>query len=195
MSVKIFRKDDQITTKWSGGTTTQLYIYPERASYANRDFIFRISTAKVENPESTFTQLPNITREIMILDGELKIVHEGHHTKIVQKFDTDSFSGNWNTKGFGVVTDFNLMTTGKAKGNLIYRKLNAGDVVTPAFSVNQQYIGYYLLNGEAELEYDDRKTTINKHDFIIISSENLEELTVIKFHESSEIVETIISIF
>lgn len=195
MSVKIFRKDDQITTNWSGGTTTQLYIYPEQASYAHRDFIFRISTAKVETPESTFTLLPNISRELMILDGELKIVHEGHHTKILQKFDTDSFSGNWNTKGFGVVTDLNLMTTEKAKGNLIYRKLNAGDVVTPAFLVNQHYIAYYLLNGEAELEYDGKKTTVNNHDFVIVSSENLEESTVINFHESSEIVETIISIF
>ncbi|MEI6509234.1 MAG: HutD family protein, partial [Bacteroidota bacterium] len=172
-----------------------LYIYPEQTSYSNRDFIFRISTAKVETSESTFTQLPNIHREIMILDGELKIVHEGHHTKIVQKFDTDSFSGSWNTKGFGVVTDFNLMTTGKAKGNLNYRKLNAGDVVTPAFLVSQQYIGYYLLNGSAELEYDDKKTTLNKHDFIIVSNETHEPEISIKFYEATDLVETIITIF
>jgi len=36
------------TSNWSGGTTTQLFIYPPTAEYLQRNFIFRLSTASVK---------------------------------------------------------------------------------------------------------------------------------------------------
>jgi environmental stress-induced protein Ves len=92
-----------ITSKWSGGTTTQLFIYPENAIYAERNFVCRISTAIVEIPESTFTALPDVLKILMILEGELEIEHKGRYTKQLQKFDTDSFSGSWETQGKGLL--------------------------------------------------------------------------------------------
>jgi len=97
MQVKIIRKADQKTTEWSGGTTTQLAIFPETASYNQRDFLFRISTAKVETETSEFTSLPEVLRTIMILDGTLTLHHEGQYSKTLQKFGTDSFDGGWKT--------------------------------------------------------------------------------------------------
>ena len=39
---------DFVTTTWSGGKTTQLAIAPDGASYAERAFLWRISSATVE---------------------------------------------------------------------------------------------------------------------------------------------------
>ena len=48
MEWKLLTQADQVTTTWSGGTTTQLAIAPEGAVYADRDFLWRLSSAKVE---------------------------------------------------------------------------------------------------------------------------------------------------
>ena len=89
MHVTFIPKSSQKETEWSGGTTTQLFIFPEESSYVQRDFLFRISTAEVKVDESTFTKLPDVSRVIMILDGEIKLNHEGKSIKVLKKFDTD----------------------------------------------------------------------------------------------------------
>ena len=48
MEWKLLTKEDYVTTTWSGGTTTQLAIAPEGAVYADRDFLWRLSSAGVE---------------------------------------------------------------------------------------------------------------------------------------------------
>ena len=118
MIIKHIKASDLITTKWSGGTTTQLAIYPQDADYKKQNFQFRISTAMIEAKESTFTKLPGISRKLMILDGEIKIEHQNQYSKILKKFEQDSFEGDWDTKRYGKATDFNLMTTGSAKGEI-----------------------------------------------------------------------------
>lgn len=110
-SLRIIRKEELSTSSWNGGTTTQLAIYPENASYAERNFKWRISTATVEIEESTFTSLPNITRIIMPLKGQMHLIHEGHRETLLHPFEQDTFMGDWNTKCYGKASDFNLMIT------------------------------------------------------------------------------------
>lgn len=98
-------------TAWSGGTTTQLWIWPEDAEYAKRNFTWRVSTARVECEESDFTHLPGVERCLMILDGSVTLSHEGHYEKELRRYDQDNFSGDWHTKSRGRARDFNLMTT------------------------------------------------------------------------------------
>src|SRR5690606_30789549 len=86
-----------LTTKWSGGSSTQLYIFPANASFTERNFELRISTAKVEVEESTFTALPGIHRKLMILEGEISINHEGQYRKHLKPFNVNNFSGDWKT--------------------------------------------------------------------------------------------------
>ena len=107
------------TTDWSGGKTTEMYIYPKDCSYNERNFDFRISTAKVESETSQFTSLPNVHRKLMVLDGSIIINHEGQHSKKLAKFDLDTFEGNWKTSAIGTCTDFNLMSTNNNEGNII----------------------------------------------------------------------------
>ena len=71
MEWKLLTREDYATTNWSGGTTTQLSIAPEGAVYADRDFLWRLSSATVEDGESEFTPLPDYNRWILLLDGVL----------------------------------------------------------------------------------------------------------------------------
>ncbi|SHI51956.1 HutD/Ves family protein [Lutispora thermophila] len=116
--IKLITKEQQKTSTWSGGTTTQLAIYPENADYGMRNFIWRLSSATVEADESVFTSLPGIERIIMILEGEIILEHEGHYKKVLGKFQQDSFSGSWTTRSIGQATDFNLMMRDGCQGQL-----------------------------------------------------------------------------
>lgn len=102
---------DYAVSEWSGGTTTQLWIWPEGADYASRNFTWRVSSASVEAEESEFTHLPGIERCLMILDGEVTLHHEGRYEKTLGRFEQDNFSGGWHTTSHGRATDFNLMTS------------------------------------------------------------------------------------
>lgn len=117
-AVELVRKQQQATSNWSGGTTTQIAIYPKDAVYSERNFKWRLSSAVVELEESVFTSLPGIHRLIMVLEGEMRLEHEGHHTVLLKPFDQDSFSGDWTTKSFGKVRDFNLMMAAGCTGQL-----------------------------------------------------------------------------
>ncbi|EYE89367.1 HutD-family protein [Fervidicella metallireducens AeB] len=126
--IRLIKKEEHKTSFWSGGTTTQLLIYPKDAEYSDRNFKWRISSAKVDVEESLFTFLPGIKRILMVLDGNLTLAHEGHHCVNLKKFQQDSFNGDWTTRSFGKVTDFNLMMTEECEGNL--KVFSVGDEST-----------------------------------------------------------------
>lgn len=188
--MKIIRKSEQITSAWSGGTTTQLFIYPENASYQERNFLFRISTAKVDVEESVFTKLPGISRQIMILDGILKLEHTGRYTKILHKFETDYFDGNWETKGYGKVTDFNLMTNGKVQGSLIGKSLKKNESIQFQTINSGNLLGFYVVKGILEIKTDLETLNLNDNDFLFLDLIRNSNKVELKANEVSEIVVT-----
>lgn len=188
--VKLIRKSEQITSAWSGGTTTQLFIYPENASYQERNFLFRISTAKVDVEESVFTKLPGISRQIMILDGILKLEHTGRYTKILHKFETDYFDGNWETKGYGKVTDFNLMTNGKVQGSLIGKSLKKNESIQFQTINSGNLLGFYVVKGILEIKTDLETLNLNDNDFLFLDLIRNSNKVELKANEVSEIVVT-----
>ena len=92
-SFHIIPKEQQSTNPWSGGETTQLYIYPKSATVEHRNFKLRISTATVTAPESTFTNFEGYDRLLMILEGKLFISHSNFHSRVLNPFEIDSFQG------------------------------------------------------------------------------------------------------
>ncbi len=107
------------TSNWSGGTTTELGIGPEGSRYADRDFLWRISSATVELEESTFTALPDYDRIIMTLEGDIDLCHNGGEWLHLRAFETHSFDGGDDTVSKGKVIDFNLMTRKGAAGGVM----------------------------------------------------------------------------
>lgn len=125
--MKLIKSEDLHIAQWAGGTTCQLGIYPYDGDYKLRRFKWRISTAVVDVEESTFTNLPGINRLLMVLEGELKLIHEGHHSCVLKQYEMDRFLGDWNTKSYGKVRDFNLMINGDGKGSLEAIVLGEGE--------------------------------------------------------------------
>ena len=104
---------------WSGGTTTQLAIFPPEAKYADRDFLWRVSSATVELEESDFTALPDYDRLIATLRGEIVLTHNGGAPLRLRPFEVHAFSGADATHSVGRCTDFNLMLRrGRAAGTM-----------------------------------------------------------------------------
>ncbi|MBE6944771.1 MAG: HutD family protein [Ruminococcaceae bacterium] len=98
---------------WSGGSTAQLYIYPENGDYATRQFALRISSATVRIPESDFTPLTGVERWITPLTGGFTLTHPGAHPVVMRPMDAPyRFSGGIPTHCVGEATDFNLMLKG-----------------------------------------------------------------------------------
>ena len=77
MQILHLTQKDYKTSQWSGGTTTELLIWPEGADYAKREFQVRISSATVELAESDFTPLQGVIRYITPLSGGFTLTHPG----------------------------------------------------------------------------------------------------------------------
>ena len=119
---------DYITTQWSGGSTTQLVIAPRNAVYAERDFLWRISSATVELDESDFTALPDYRRFISTVEGDMTLSHNGGAELTLHPGDIHAFDGADATHSAGRCTDFNLMLRkGGADGNVRSFTLSDGE--------------------------------------------------------------------
>ena len=177
MTIEHYKTSELTTNNWSGGTTTQLAIYPKNADYKKQNFLFRLSTATVETEESKFTKLPGVSRKIMILAGKIKIEHENRYTKTLKKFDQDEFSGDWDTKSYGKATDFNLMTTGDVKGDIeTITLVNSKNII---INKNVDFYGFYIYTGAVKFQINNKSFEGNIGDmFMILPEQNQTTLEI-----------------
>ena len=117
MDWKLLTKAGYVTTSWSGGTTTQLAIAPEGAVYANRNFLWRLSSATVELDHSDFTPLPDYNRFLAVLEGEIKLKIDAQEPFPLAPGRVVAFDGGVPVESWGQCVDFNLMVRkGKGQG-------------------------------------------------------------------------------
>lgn len=113
MRILHLTQKDYKVGQWSGGSTTELFIWPEGADYAARQFSLRVSSARVDLAESDFTPLAGVTRYIMPLSGGFTLTHPGKDPVVMAPLDAPyRFSGETLTHCVGTATDFNLMLKG-----------------------------------------------------------------------------------
>jgi len=187
MLITVLQADDFVKSNWSGGSTTQLYISPAHASYAERNFDFRISSAKVEVPESTFTTLPNVNRKLMVLEGEITLNHKNQHSKTLQKYEADTFSGDWETTAKGICTDFNLMTTGNQTSELSHMQLLANHYKTLTIEENYHTVCLYLHSGSIYVEINNKLYNLKKESLLVLSNINIFSFHL-QAHKRSELI-------
>ena len=184
--INLIRKNEFQTSRWSGGTTTELLIYPEKAKYSERNFKWRLSSAKVEVDESDFTHLPGISRIIMIIDGKLILEHKGHHRAVLESFEQDSFMGDWDTKSLGKVTDFNLMMNEECTGKLQTLSFKPEDAIKILLNESSEESGqitdtFYVVQGNLQIAEQDKVFEVNEGELLSVtraSSENKYELSI-----------------
>ena len=117
-------------SQWSGGSTTQMAIEPADAVYAERDFLWRLSSATVELDESLFTALPDYNRLIATLSAPIELCHDGGERFTLQPRAVHAFDGGAETQCWGKCVDFNLMLRkGRASG--ASRAVCGGETLAP----------------------------------------------------------------
>ncbi len=179
INYKIIKNETHKISKWSGGETTELMIFPENSIYSEKKFKWRISTATVVNEESKFTYMNNYYRHLMVLSGKVKLVHKEYHSVNLEPFDKDFFHGDWNTKSFGCCTDFNLMLRKGVVGNLsttpVKEDMHLANLIkegkwyiTTIFYALEDYTTFIIKKDYKEYVYE----TLDKGDLIVFSSIN-----------------------
>lgn len=181
--MKLIHKDDIKTKRWSGGTTSEIAIYPYDSVYADRDFIWRLSSAVIEDEESDFTPLEGYQRFLSLREGELELRHDDGEWYKIKPGDVAGFDGGRHTQSRGKVTDFNLMLKkGRAKGHMLAAelkagtafKVNSGDAGESASDASTVMTAVFLSSGAGlNIEMDGEPIVIiNEEETIIFESES-----------------------
>jgi environmental stress-induced protein Ves len=109
----ILRAADRVATAWKngGGITREIAAYPPAATLDQ--FGWRISIAAVSKG-GAFSVFPGIERELVVLQGTLRLIVNGAAEKILdERSPPERFPGEAATRGDpvgGLVTDLNVMT-------------------------------------------------------------------------------------
>ncbi len=180
-------------SRWLGGTTIELNIYPENSKYSEKNFLYRISTATCDLNKSVFTDLPGIHRELMILEGDIELDHEGRYRKKLKSYDKDTFLGEWKTTSYGSCIDFNLMTSSNCEGELkhfiVRDKKNI--VISKKDTYKNVSVGLYLYKGKASVQYNCDKYTLVNKDMLMFRVKDIDNNISIEVN-SNEIIDLIL---
>lgn len=170
INTKLIKEDDYITTEWSGGKTTQIFIYPNDSDYKVHNFKFRLSSATVELERSEFTKLEGIHRFITPLNGELKLTHNRKDYINLRSFEIYEFDGDIETISYGKVRDFNLMLGNGARGKLesIYINREYSVVKESQSDFNQTIYFIYAYNSTIYIDSGKDKIRLSPFQTLLI---------------------------
>ena len=173
MRIQILRQADYTVSAWSGGVTTQLAIWPPQAQYAARSFDWRVSSAVVEAEESVFTRLPDYARHLAILDGQLRLRHNGGSELTLHPFTPHVFDGADETRSCGTCTDFNLMLRkGVCCGRIRPIRTGAGQAACLQAGAEdcweEQTAVIYCVRGGVTLTADGRQLRLSQTDCAVL---------------------------
>lgn len=174
--MKHLSEDDYKVSTWSGGKTTELAIAPEGAVYADRDFLWRLSSATVDLDESDFTELPDYDRLITPLDGVMTLTHNGGEPIELNPGDVDGFDGAWHTHSVGRCTDFNLMLRkGQCDGQITVLMPNAIDPAPQHFVPDLQsgMLMLYCAAGSAAIRFPESIEQLIGKEALLLEGEEI----------------------
>lgn len=180
MDYRIYGQEDFRTSGWSGGTTTELAVFPENGDYLSRNFIWRLSTATCDREEAVFSKLPDFDRVLMVLEGNVVLAHEEVRVARLSPYEQDRFDGAYKTKSFGKITDYNLMV---AKGNEGYLDVLPLTAESQTFTgeIRSKYpnqaLTLYLKEGYATITFGGKTVMLAAGNQLVLEADGGEALT------------------
>ena len=176
------------TTNWSGGKTTEMFIYPTNSSYVDRNFDFRISSATVEVEESDFTDLTGFHRLLTIIDGRLELTVNDKSTFVLEQDTPFWFSGSDQVCSRGIVRDFNVIYSGNYE--VQWRLITEGEV--RKISLKQgDFLFYFLVKGRVKIN----NQLLQENQLVYMNlDENISVEDSIFFHDGSRLYEILIQL-
>lgn len=191
----IKHEENHKVSQWSGGKTSEIFIYPHDSDYALRNFIFRLSSATIEIDQSEFTKLPGFQRYLMPIEGTIQIKHENQDKQELKNFEKDYFDGACQTTAFGQCVDFNLMLRNGWQGELTLISQSTG------LSESEiGFYGFYALTDHIEIKVMVDGAVmcdkmLNPKDLFMMQNENASALIEMSVKTADEKAEKNLGIF
>ena len=174
--LNLIKQENYKPTFWSGGMATELITYPLNSDYASRNFLWRLGVAKIDILESTFSNLPNVSRNFMVIEGQITLDHENKYTKVLKPFNQDSFMGDWKTKTYGTASVFNLMTKENYHGELIHLYITPKKQIKFKYetSLNKDLVAicFYVVDGSFKSTLNGKLFKVSPSDLLLIDCIN-----------------------
>lgn len=178
MKEKIIKEKDFIRTKWDGGQTTQLAIYPEGANLSDKDFLWRISSATFTNFESKFSDFTGYQRYILPLKGKLSLYHQGIYDRELDEYEVDYFDASWNTssKNTRDCIDYNFIVKSGSQGKIQILTEDDKYLVKKSMIITMFSMDAFILN----IKNKDEKRYIDGYSLLVIEIEKEEIISIEK---------------
>jgi len=167
MNIHLLSKKDSKASIWSGGLTYEYLIYPQTASYADRDFIFRISSATIEQEPSVFTKFKGYHRYLVMLDNDLQI-EVNKERKVYEKYEIMKFNSDDEVTSYTKGIDFNWMVSEK----ISHHKLK---ITNSNQNCNAEIVTLFSLDTTV-IKINDKPYDLNSYDLLVIENQKKENI-------------------
>ncbi|MVX36780.1 HutD family protein [Myroides sp. LoEW2-1] len=166
--ITIIKRGELQTSNWSGGKTTEYFIYPKGANYASRSFTFRISSALIEEVPSVFTNFKGFRRYLVMLDNTLDVLHQEKRKKFA-KGEIFQFDSSDRVVSYSKGNDFNLMIGAGVQEEVI---VHCGEIESTSSFI-------FIFSIELSvLEIGDKVYHLEKNDLLLIENYDMVKVNV-----------------
>lgn len=174
MDIHLLHKESSKASVWSGGMTYEYIIYPKTASYADRDFIFRISSATIEQAPSEFTKFKGYYRYLVMLDNCLDI-EINKEKRRYEKFEIMEFNSDDDVTSYTKGMDFNWMVSQKISDHKLI-------ITNSEQNYNAQIIILFSLDTTV-IKINEKPYDLKPYDLLVIENQKKENIIL---HFSNE---------
>lgn len=167
MNILLLYKKDSKASIWSGGLTYEYMIYPKTANYSDRDFVFRISSATIEDFPSEFTKFKGYHRYLVMLDNCLD-VEVNKEKKVYEKYEIMEFNSDDEVTSYTKGIDFNWMISEKIshhKLEITNRNQNCNAEIVIVFSLQTTVI-----------TINEKRYSLEPYDLLVIENQEKENI-------------------
>jgi environmental stress-induced protein Ves len=136
-----------------------------------KNFLVRLSTAASNSDTPcAYTNLPGITRHLIILEGAVKVSHEGQYELCMKAYEpVDVFDGGWKTVGRGKAVDFNLMLGKGAQGRMsVIDSSRTISADSPKIAASREWLGLFCAEGSAVITGAGKSFDLQKGDLLFL---------------------------
>jgi environmental stress-induced protein Ves len=188
MKVTILNTSNYTITKWDGGTTHQLLILPLKANYAKLNFKLRLSKAVINAPQSTFSKLPGVTRNLLYLEGISLLSLPKNRHQLLLPGDEINFKGELPIHCKGKGKDFNVMHTGDANVSSQLLNLDRAEVIELDQTTAGQFLFLHAHKGEIKVSIGANHYILKQEMSLYIDKLNEELPIFIEAKKAADII-------
>ncbi|KAF2334844.1 HutD family protein [Flavobacterium daemonense] len=167
MNIHLLSKESSKASVWSGGLTYEYMIYPKTANYADKDFLFRISSATIEEAPSEFTKFKGYYRYLVMLDNCLNI-EINKEKRTYEKYEILEFNSDDDVTSYTKGIDFNWMVSEKISQHKLI-KTNSEQ------HYNAQIIILFFLDTTV-IKINEKSYHLEPYDLLVVENQEKENI-------------------